>query len=416
MLVRILFISAFYPPNVVGGWEQLVQDINHGLQARGHKTHVLTSIHGVGRPVQEDGVDRILTLESDIHHYKPFSFLGYRSRVANNMRLTGQVIKAFDPEVIFIHVMWNLSKAVAWKAEQLSPGRVAYYIANDWPYATDLHTAYWQEPAQNPVLRTIKHFISRFPLRMVEKDALKYRLDFEHVMCVSRAVKKNLVRHAKIEDSRMRVVYNGVETDLFTRHEGLSGRADTGLSLLYAGILAPHKGVHTAIEAMGILVKEHNGPEIKLSILGSGNLDYEYLLKKTVEEQGLGKHVRFLGRITRSDMPELFRNFDVLIFPSIWEEPLARVMQEAMASGLVVVGTLTGGTGELLVDGETGLTFEPGNAALLARQIEKLSSDRSLRDRLAANGRQAVLARFGMDRMLNEMEAALFSIVSGHSA
>jgi glycosyltransferase involved in cell wall biosynthesis len=312
--------------------------------------------------------------------------------------------------------MWNLSKAVAWKAEQLCPGRVAFYIANDWPYAPDPHTAYWLEPARNPVLKTVKHLISRLPLRVVEQDTLKYRLDFEHVMCVSQAVKENLALHAGLEECRMRVIHNGVETDLFIPHMRPGRRADAGLSLLYAGILAPHKGVHTAIEAMGILAREHKGPDITLSIAGSGNPDYESLLKKTVKEQGLEKQVRFLGRLPRSNMPELLRKFDALIFPSIWEEPLARVMQEGMASGLAVIGTLTGGTGELLVNGETGLTFEPGNAAGLAQQIERLFSERGLRDRLAENGRRAVVTRFGMDRMLDEVEAALTGIVSRNGA
>jgi hypothetical protein len=56
--MRILFISTFYPPHIVGGWEQLVQEINERLQDRGHITHVLTSQHGVGHPLQEPGVDR----------------------------------------------------------------------------------------------------------------------------------------------------------------------------------------------------------------------------------------------------------------------------------------------------------------------------------------------------------------------
>ena len=85
--MRILLLSAFYPPYVVGGWEQLVEDINQDLQARGHETHVVTSMYGVNRPVHEPSVDRILALETDVFHYKPLDFLAHSSRLKTNVQL-----------------------------------------------------------------------------------------------------------------------------------------------------------------------------------------------------------------------------------------------------------------------------------------------------------------------------------------
>ena len=72
---------------------------------------------------------------------------------------------------------------------------------------------------------------------------------------------------------------------------------------------------------------------------------------------GLDSKIRFVGQVDRYEMPSVMIEHDVLVFPSVWEEPLARVVQEAMASGLVVIGTVTGGTAEILRDGVTGLTF-----------------------------------------------------------
>jgi glycosyltransferase involved in cell wall biosynthesis len=81
--------------------------------------------------------------------------------------------------------------------------------------------------------------------------------------------------------------------------------------------------------------------------------------------------------------------------------------QEAMASGLVVVGTTTGGTQEILRDGQTGLTFAPGDANGLADQVVRLVSDPELRRRLVQAGRQTVLEKFTLDRMVLEIDAYL---------
>jgi glycosyltransferase involved in cell wall biosynthesis len=106
-------------------------------------------------------------------------------------------------------------------------------------------------------------------------------------------------------------------------------------------------------------------------------------------------------------MPAILQQFDILIFPSIYEEPLARMTQEAMLSGLVVVGTTTGGTKEILRDGETGFTFAPEDADGLAVQVNRLLADPELRCRMAQAGQQTVLENFTLDKMVNEIEEYL---------
>jgi glycosyltransferase involved in cell wall biosynthesis len=150
---------------------------------------------------------------------------------------------------------------------------------------------------------------------------------------------------------------------------------------------------------------------MRLTIVGSGRPDYEVRLRRAVVDQGLEECVHFAGRVARSEMPAWLAAHDVLIFPSEWPEPLARTTQEAMASGAVVAGTNTGGTGEILVDGETGLVFAPCDAAALADCIRRLAVDPALFARLAANARRCVEERFSFQRMLDEVERALIDAV-----
>jgi glycogen synthase len=109
-------------------------------------------------------------------------------------------------------------------------------------------------------------------------------------------------------------------------------------------------------------------------------------------------------------MPTFLAQFHALLLPSEWDA-LPRMPMEAMAAGLVVIGTTTGGTGELLVEGETALTFAPGDAPGLARQIERLLDDPALVTRLAKNGRRWIENRFSFSRMVDEIEAVLQEMV-----
>jgi glycosyltransferase involved in cell wall biosynthesis len=407
--MRILFISTFYPPYVVGGWEQLVQEINQQLQQRGHETHVLTSVHGVESPVKEDGVSRFLTLEGDLLNYKPQKFITYKKRVEANMQHTRDVIAEFNPDVVFIHIMWNLSRAIAWQAEQLMPGRVIFYMADHWTYKPDPHTVYWTDQANNPVLNVAKQIIAPIPLKRVNEDLSRFRPRFDRVLCVSNAIKDVLAEEAGIAPNNMRVVYNGIDTKAFLS-EPRNRECKQKIRMLYAGSLIWHKGVHTAIQAMAMLSERNELEDMTLTIVGSGHEKYEKQLHDMVEDAGLETAVTFYGRVTREQMPDILKQYDVLIFPSTWEEPLARMVQEAMAAGLVVVGTTTGGTKEVLIEDKTGLTFPVEDAKHLSEQILRLRKDPNLLATLSQNGQKLILDHFDISRMIDEIEEELAGV------
>jgi glycosyltransferase involved in cell wall biosynthesis len=85
---------------------------------------------------------------------------------------------------------------------------------------------------------------------------------------------------------------------------------------------------------------------------------------------------------------------------------MARTVMEAMAAGVLVIGSEVGGQPELLADGSNGLAFRAGDADALADRIARVLEDPSLRQRLAWAGRETVLERFTLERMVMEMEAS----------
>lgn len=409
--MRILFITSYYPPYSIGGWEQLVRDCSEMFVERGHETHILTSTHGVNTSVVEGNVSRVLHPDSDVYNYDPIRELRRKQMLDENLKNTEAVIKSFQPDMIFVHLMYNMSRGVPWVAEQLMPDQVAYWVANDWPYAPDPHTAYWTDPAGNPIKRAVKSLVGQIPLAAVKRDNDRFKLEFRHVMCVSQAVMDSLHKEAGIPLSSLSVLHNGVETDIFKPVQQDDWPPHL-LKVLYAGSVNTHKGVHTILEALSYLKQNSQLEEITLTIVGAGHPDYENRLKAFVQKHELDDVVHFYGKVPRAEMHTVIQQYNILAFPSIWEEPLSRMMQEGMSAGLTVVGTLTGGSGELLVEAETGLTFDKENEVQLAERLLELKNDPELRKRLAANGRQEILARFSMERMIDQMEARLSQILA----
>jgi glycosyltransferase involved in cell wall biosynthesis len=117
--------------------------------------------------------------------------------------------------------------------------------------------------------------------------------------------------------------------------------------------------------------------------------------------------VRFLGRVPRDQIAAIYREHDVLVFPSEWQEPFAIAPLEAITAGMAVAGTITGGSGELFRDGETAMVFEAGNAQACADAIRRLAADRELFETIRANASREVAAHHTLDAMVDAIESNL---------
>ena len=406
--MRILFLSNFFPPARPGGYTQWCHEVAERLAERGHTIGVLTSRYEAEKaPADEEEVYRLLHLEGDLAYYQPVQFFAtWKKQHRENLRFLEQTVQQFAPDLIFVWGMWALSKSLPALAEKLLPGRVVYFVSDYWPSAVDMHTAYWQSPPQRRSMQVPKAILGRLAASIVAKEG-EPALQFEHVICVSARVRDLLVE-AGVPVQHARIIHGGTDMERFQevrKRDYQKGH----LKLIYAGQLVRHKGVHTAIEAMARLVNKRHVHQITLTLVGSGHPEYEALLHEMVEKERLYDFVKFHDPVSRDKMSQILQEFDVLIFPSIYEEPLARMTQEAMAAGLVVIGTTTGGTKEILSEGETGLTFAPGDADGLADQITRLIFDTELCCRLAESGRQTVLKNFTLEKMVNNIEAYLLS-------
>lgn len=418
--MRILILTNFYGLEQSGGEDQSCQQVVAGLRQRGHTVLVLTSMQGTNNiPIDEDGVYRALYLEMDLaplRHSLTF-FTSRRAREQHNLRCFERVASQFSPDIVFIWGMWNLPRSLPILAEAKCAGKVVYRFATYWPTLPSQHEMYWRASGRNWLSRLVKLMLGRVALAILARENHQPPLKFENAICVSAATRSKLVE-AGVPVSNARVIHTGIDASRYQNGMTTASRAKDGqsLNLLYAGRLVKEKGVHTAIQALGKLSAHSKQKAVSLTVAGSESNDYLAHLQQLVKQAGLDERVSFLGHVPAEEMPQLLRQFDVLLLPSLWPEPFSRMLLEGMATGLAVVATNTGGTVEILKDGENGLLFNPGDADDLARKVLCLANDRVLLRRLARAGQQTVMERFTWGKMIDEFEACLQQVVAHNVA
>jgi L-malate glycosyltransferase len=173
-------------------------------------------------------------------------------------------------------------------------------------------------------------------------------------------------------DQTIGVIYNGVDTDFFCPNE--EKRNLKTFTILCASRLTKRKGFIYAIEAFSKISQKYK--HIRMIIAGGdGNATEE--LKKYVEQLGLTKKITFFGEYDHGSLLKLQQSSNIFLFPSM-NEGMSNSMLEAMASGLPVIMTPTGGAQELIEEGKNGFLVRFREAQDITEKLEILIQDKEL--------------------------------------
>lgn len=408
--MRVLFLSNFYPPASRGGYEQWCQEVLDGLRTKGHDVRVLTSNFGKKHLSVPDPawVDRSLWLEMELTSLKnAVQFFTHRKkRELKNLEYVRQLLMNFNPDAVMVWGMWNLHRSIPALVEKLMTGRVVYYMGDYWPTLPNQFQNYWNTPARN--------YLTGIPKSMLKPVAHKILagekrpvLQLERVIFPS-AFMQAAFKEKGIYPLHVDVIYGAIDTKQYANgHKKQSGE----MSFLYLGRLTEEKGVHTAIQAVGHLVREKGLNNIKLTIVGDGEPAYKTYLQELAVQEGIDSLVNFLPAQPKEALPALYKQTDIFLFTSIWPEPFGRVIVEAMASGVAVVGTQVGGAREILAENVNALIFNPNDSQSLADRLQKLVQSPELRETLSKAGKEIAVREFDLQRMTCEIEMYLQSLV-----
>lgn len=271
-------------------------------------------------------------------------------------------------------------------------------------------------PRKRPPLLLTEHG-RHHPDLPSRRRALCHRLllcKADRLVAVGHATREALIANEGLPADRVEVLYNGVDLAPYSevspaargevRAELQLGPSDLVITIVAR--LDPIKDHSTAVQTLQIA--RESVPHAKLLIVGDG-VEREPITAE-IEQAGLREHVRMPG--TRNDVPRLLAASDVLLLSSIGEGiPLTVI--EAMASGTPVVSTSVGGVPEMIVDGESGLLAEVGDARALAAHIVRLWTDSGLRKRLTANATKRARELFSRETMLSRYAAIYQEMLHG---
>ncbi|MFD5019205.1 glycosyltransferase family 4 protein [Paenibacillus sp. NPDC058367] len=181
---------------------------------------------------------------------------------------------------------------------------------------------------------------------------------------------------------------------------GIGMRDQKDFNVLLVGRLAHWKGQHIVLEAAKSFKNE---PRVKFWLAGDalfGEEAYKQELLQKIKNDEL-TNVSMLGHV--DDIQGLMNTADLLIHTSVTPEPFGQVIVEGMAAGLPVIASNEGGPVEIVVQGETGLLIEPGDAAILADSIKWMLDHSEERRRMADNGMKRVKEHFVIENTVKDI-------------
>jgi glycosyltransferase involved in cell wall biosynthesis len=250
------------------------------------------------------------------------------------------------------------------------------------------HRHYWH----------IREFFSEFPAfwRIYQRYI---GLFSSRIIANSRATREQFSPRLQEKCS---VVYNGLDEDsgIVNPENVRRFRSSLGDPKFLVGVVGRikwiRKGQEVLVKAAALLSERF--PEARYVIVGScapGNEDHLVRLRTLIREKRLEDRIIFTGDL--EDLRDVYAAFDVTVVPSVLPEPFGCVVVESMAAGTPVVGSRIGGIPEQIVDGTTGLLFQPGDEADLARALSQIMSDEPLRLRMADASRRRFEDAFRLD-------------------
>ena len=239
-------------------------------------------------------------------------------------------------------------------------------------------------------------------------------------LAVSGHVKRILEQNYGMSPNRVEVLFNGVNVSRFSAPNAASRTAffqEFGIAagtklVVAAGYFIKEKGFSVLLQAAARLRQIRN--DFQVILVGDGPVEPE--LKAQAKHLGLEETVRFAG--LRFDVDRFMSASDVVVVPSIWQEPAGLVVVEAMACSRPVIAARVGGIPEYLQEGTCGLLVEPGDDAGMADAILKVFDDPAAAEAMGRAGRKRAEQLFSMEKWVADTmavyEPSLASTSDGH--
>ena len=403
------FLTQHYPPGPAGGTARHVTELARAVAALGHHVHLLT------RGARADGVDfegsiwvhRVTQQETE-SLASPASLSAppdIWAHSASMLREINAIAQRRQVDCVY---------APLWDSEGIS-----ILLDGRFPLVVGLQTPMHAYLSSHPHRQADCQFMAEWgePMLQIERTVLEGAAG---IHAISNAIAEYIERSYGITlPSRLIVVPLALADRFNCPFVAPAALPPGSLRLLFVGRLEARKGIDVLLAAaVPLLVRFHH---VHLDIVGNDSLagpdgrTYRVLFETDPLYAGIRERVRFHGEVGEEALRGFYRACDIFVAPSRFES-FGLTLLEAMMFAKPVACCRAGGMPEVVVDGETGLLAEPGDAASLERCLARLIGDSTLRGQLGEAGRRRYEARFMPERMAVEVAAFLCDTGTAHRA
>lgn len=353
--MKIAFINSFYYPDEVGGAEKSVRYLAETLAADGHEILVLTN----GRVQESLSIKSVLVKKIPTANiYSIFDF----SKRNRFFKLAWHIFDSYN-----VLAKYRIKRALAkFQPDIVHTNTIGGFSVSVWGAVKELNI---------PLVHTLRDYYLLCPNTAMFKAGRQCRsrcgecrilgaprqLLSEKVDVVVGNSDFILQRHLKegmFPKSSSRVIYNAYEARSVTDH-----RDPQYVTFGFIGRVAPTKGIEVLLAALR-QARFSSDKKVRLLVAGTG--EKLYLASLGVMLDGID--VEFLGVV---EPHEFYSRIDWCIVPSLWHEPLARVLFEAFAHGVPIIASNTGGTAELVKHEVNGFTYVATDVDALAALLKR---------------------------------------------
>lgn len=378
----------------VGGPALHVAYLSEGLAERGYDTTLVAGTLARGEESMADVAERrgAKIIQLDALHRE----IGPLRDAKAILRLAG-IIRRERPTILHTHT-----------AKAGAVGRIAAVLAGRARPPIIVHTFHghvlrgYFSPLTTLAFRTLERWLARISTTLV---------------AVSPEVRDDLVRLRVAPQSKFVVIRLGIELDervgggeeALRATRRMLGVAQDAFVIGWVGRMTAVKRTDDVVRALRNLVDR--GIEAHLLLVGDGP-DREHL-ERYAHELGVVRRCLFVGY--QDDVGRFYEAIDVLLLPSANEGTPVSVI-EALAARRPAVATRVGGTSDVVRDGVDGFLVEAGDADALGERLAELATDAERRERMGAEGRERVLERYAVDRLVDDVDRLYRSLLASRGA
>ncbi|GAA0753141.1 glycosyltransferase family 4 protein [Clostridium sartagoforme] len=367
--MKILVVNSFYYPNMLGGTEHSVKLLAEGLREQGHDLAIYC-IDNFQKDIKKDVINDIVVYRGKAGLFNIEKMVkkngNLKSKIKNKiielrnytaLREFNFVLGDFSPDVVHTNNLFGISP-LFWKICKKKNIKIVHTLRDYWLLSP---TCSLEIEKKKSIFIKLTLVIYRYYFRRQTKYV-------DIVTAPSQFTLNKFIDKGYFKYSIKEHINNSIKIDISDTKEIIEEKRrkkDSIIKFLFVGSLYEIKGVKNLLYVFNKI----DNSNIRLNICGDGEL------KPLVENYCLNDdRILYKGKLNSEELKIEFINNDVLIIPSIWDEPFGRVVIEANQYGLPVIGSNKGGIFEIINNSKTGETFQFDDLQDLKNRIELFSS------------------------------------------